>query len=103
MPLIHLRPGLIPRFTDERLTFQAESEVARRSRVPHPLPRDAPCRLLLRPRRTRSVCAKDGIYDLCGSSPSCDAGSPRTVRAQVWDGAAFLILSYYFTTVASAP
>lgn len=56
--------------------FQAESEAAQRSGVPHPS--DDRCGLLLHPRCTRTVCARHRISDPCGSSPYCDAVSgPR--------------------------
>lgn len=82
--------------------FQDESEVARRSRDP--------CL-----RRVTARAAFSITPGGCGLSAPRTASLIRvgllslamlsllTVCAQVWDRAAFLILSYYFTSGPSAP
>ena len=70
--------GLILLSGYERVTFQAESEAAQRSRVPHP--RDAGCGLLLHLRWMRSVCAEHCVSDPRGSFPYCDSVSVDSAR-----------------------
>lgn len=70
--------GLILLSGYERVMFQAESEAAQRSRVPHH--RDARCRLLLHPRWMRSDCAEHCVSDPRGSFPYCDSVSVDSAR-----------------------
>ena len=97
--LILLWGGLILLLGYERAMFQADSEAPQRCGGPHP--RDDRCGLLLRPRWTRTVCARHRISDPRGSSPLLRC-CVWTARSRVWDGAAFLMLSCYFTTVSCA-
>lgn len=97
LPLTHLLcRGLILLFGDARVMFQAKSEVAQRSRIPHPLPRGARCGLPLHPRWTMSVCAEHPVSNPRRSSLYCDAVSADTARPGLgWNSILDIILLLY--------